>query len=207
MPRLLALLLLPLCAGYSVSCAAGDEHCFLVAASAAGTGLRGSYSIISDESPAPVRVTVTGPPPLRALHYSNEPQQPKDDEDLPVDGEFSFLAEQEGDYTICIANGDETHNDGVERLIAFNFRAVGNGFKNYSYPGLDQELSELKQGFEMFKDHQAYMNQREDVHRETLESINNKVIFWTLLEALVLVLMAYLQLRYIANFLETKRRL
>lgn len=59
----------------------------------------------------------------------------------------------------------------------------------------------------MFKDHQSYMNQRETIHKGTLESINNKVLFWTILEALALLLMAYLQIQYIANFLETKRKM
>jgi hypothetical protein len=62
-------------------------------------------------------------------------------------------------------------------------------------------------GFEIFKDHQSYMNQREDIHKATLESINNKVLFWTILESIILVVMAYLQIRYIAQFFETKRKL
>ena len=168
--------------------------------------MRGSYAIISPD-PDPISVTVTGPPPESTVHFSSKLKTLKGEESSTSDAEFSFTAEAAGDYQICIANGDEEHNDGESRLIAFNFRAIGSGFHNYTYPGLDIELGELKQGFEVFKDHQSYMNQREDIHKETLESINNKVLFWTILEAVLLIAMAYLQIKYIANFLETKRKL
>ena len=51
------------------------------------------------------------------------------------------------------------------------------------------------------------MNQREDMHKSTLESINNKVLFWTILESVILIALAYLQIRYISQFFETKRKL
>lgn len=183
--------------------------------------MRGSYAIFSDD-PEPIVVSVQGPPPQHVVFYNN---RRKSNEDLSIsDGQFSFTAEQVGDYSICISNGDEEHNDGESRQVAFNFRAIGNGFKNYTYPGLETELNELKQGisdivvilsqfylfslaFEIFKDHQSYMNQREDIHKNTLESINNKVLFWTILESVILVALAYLQIRYISQFFETKRKL
>ena len=59
----------------------------------------------------------------------------------------------------------------------------------------------------MLKDHQSYMNQREDMHKLTLESINVKVICWTVLEAVILLAMAAWQISYIRSFFETKRRL
>lgn len=190
--------------GYSVTCQAGATECFVVSASAVEMEMRGSYAIISQDA-TPIVVKVTGPPPASIEYYTSKNKDAESE--TPQDGEFSFVAEKIGDYRLCISNGDEEHNDGSPRMVAFNFRAIGNGFKNYTYPGIDSELAELKQGFELFKDHQSYMNQRENVHKETLESINSKVLFWTCLEALILVLMAYLQIKYIANFLETKRKL
>jgi len=51
------------------------------------------------------------------------------------------------------------------------------------------------------------MNQRERVHQEALEIINQKVVFWTVIEAVVVIGVAYWQLRYISTFFETKRRM
>ena len=105
--------------------------------------MRGSYAIFSDD-PEPVVVNVEGPPPQHTLYFNN---RRKSNEDTSIsDGSFSFVADQVGDYQLCISNGDEEHNDGESRQVAFNFRAIGNGFKNYTYPGLETELNELKQG-------------------------------------------------------------
>ena len=72
---------------------------------------------------------------------------------------------------------------------------------------LQSELADLKEGLELLKDHQSYMNQREDVHKATLESVNTKVLCWTVLEAVILVAMAMWQTLYIRSFFEIKRRL
>ena len=66
---------------------------------------------------------------------------------------------------------------------------------------------ELREGLDMLKDHQSYMNQREDVHKDILDSINTKVLTWTFVEAFFLLAMALWQISYISNFFETKRKL
>jgi hypothetical protein len=91
--------------------------------------------------------------------------------------------------------------------VAFNFRAVANGQKDYEYAGLDSELAALRLGLDSLRDHQSYMNQRENVHKMTLESINTKVLCWTILEAVILIAMTVWQIYYISSFFETKRRL
>jgi hypothetical protein len=95
----------------------------------------------------------------------------------------------------------------VARLIAFNYRAVAVGEVDYQFIGLQSELSDLREGLELLKDHQSYMNQREDVHKSSLESIDDKVLLWTVLEAVILIAMAFWQISYIRSFFETKRRL
>ena len=108
---------------------------------------------------------------------------------------------------MCLLSNDEVGTDGLPATVAFNFRVLASGEKDYEYKGLEQELNELKQGLNSLKDHEAYMNQREDVHKITLDSINSKVIFWTVVEALILVAMALWQVTYISNFFETKRKM
>lgn len=108
---------------------------------------------------------------------------------------------------MCISNGNQENNDGIERLVAFNFRAVPQGEHDYEFVGLQSELTDLSEGLELLKDHQSYMNQREDVHKDTLESINMKLICWTILEVTILISMALWQIMYIRSFFEIKRRI
>jgi hypothetical protein len=157
--------------------------------------------------PGQVVVRVTGPPPLKFQHYESRfSGGPDADKDLS-EGEFSFPANKPGDYEMCLASNDELGGDGLPATVAFNFRVLESGEQDYQYKGLETELTELRQGLDSLKDHQAYMNQREDVHKDTLNSITVKVVFWTIVEAVILTGMAIWQLSYISNFFETKRKI
>lgn len=105
---------------------------------------------------------------------------------------------------VCIHTNIST---GISRIVAFNFRVVTTSDKDYEYLGLESELNDLRQGLDLLKDHQSYMNQREDVHKRTLEGIDTKVLCWTILEAAILIGMTFWQISYISSFFETKRKL
>jgi hypothetical protein len=189
---------------YSIDVLAGDRHCFIVKA-ANGVPITGSYEVIHPDAKF-ISVTVTGPKGY--LHYEKSTKDKSEEEqEDSSEGFFSFDAELDGDHTMCISNGNEQENDGQPRLIAFNFRASPEGEQDYQFVGLQSELADLKEGLELLKDHQSYMNQREDVHKETLESINAKVLCWTVLEAIILIAMSFWQITYIRSFFETKRRI
>jgi len=190
---------------YSITIPSGREECFIVSTKT-GTPCSGSFEVITSSDLLPIRVTVHSPKkkqtPLFEAKFSGKGAlDPNESE-----GSFSFVAEHDGDYSMCIANGIE-NGDGVVRLVAFNFRAHITGEQDYEYAGLETELAELREGLDMLKDHQSYMNQREDVHKEILESINTKVLSWTVMEAIILIAMAFWQISYISNFFETKRKL
>lgn len=187
---------------YSVQIKAGSSSCFIITANI-GVPVTGSYEVIVPDSNY-IYVTVKGPNGY--LHYQKDAEDSKDKEDAS-EGFFSFDTEIDGDYTMCIGNGDDDNNDGIPRLVAFNFRATPPGQQDYQFVGLQSELADLSEGLQLLKDHQSYMNQREDVHKETLDSINVKVLCWTILEAIILISMALWQIFYIRSFFETKRRL
>lgn len=187
---------------YSAEIKAGTQSCFIVLATE-GVPVTGSYEIIMPD-PTYVIVTVTGP--TGYVHFEKKSDESKDKEEAS-EGFFSFDSETEGDYKMCISNGSSDDNDGITRLVAFNFRAVPQGGQDYQFVGLQTELSDLSEGLELLKDHQSYMNQREDVHKSVLDSINVKVLCWSILEAVILIAMSFWQITYIRSFFETKRRL
>ena len=192
--------------GYSIEVPSGSSECFSLTVPI-GTHCSGSFEILSDNS-APIEVNVHGPEPtseslFKAKFFGEGGLDPKETE-----GSFSFNAKYRGDHTMCILNGlDGAQADGESRLIAFNFRCHELSDEGYAYAGLQADITELREGLDMLKDHQSYMNQREDVHKGILESINTKVLAWTFLEAFILLGMALWQISYISNFFETKRKL
>lgn len=189
---------------YSIDVLPGGKDCFIVIANK-GITVTGSFEVIHPD-PKYIAVQVTNPNGY--LHYEKKPSaEEAEDRENSSEGFFSFDAELEGEHTLCISNGSDEENDGVPRLIAFNFRAAAEGELDYQFAGLKNELLDLKEGLDQLRDHQSYMNQREDVHKETLESINTKVLCWTILEAIILVAMAIWQIMYIRSFFETKRRI
>lgn len=207
--RKYAILCVFLCAlvkvlSYSIDILPGGKECFIVQTSV-GVPITGSFEVIHPDAKY-ITVQVTGPQGF--LHYEKKanPEETEEKEDSS-EGFFSFDAELAGEHTLCISNGDDSDNDGVPRLIAFNFRASPEGEQDYQFVGLQSELADLKEGLNLLRDHQSYMNQREDVHKATLESINTKVLCWTALEAIILIAMAIWQIMYIRSFFEIKRKI
>ena len=195
---------LALVSSYSISIQSGERHCFVTPATQ-GLSVSGSFEVISPD-PKPIIVRLIGPGPEDYLHYESRYQGKGEDKDFS-EGSFSIAVTTEGDYTYCIQNGDEDGGDGETRVVAFNIRAIGSDEQDHEYSSLQNELLALRQGLDFLKDHQSYMNQREDVHQETLESINTKLLCWTILEAVILLAMSLWQIAYIRGFSETKRRL
>lgn len=190
---------------YSVEINPGQKECFSVAATS-GMPCSGSFEIL-EENPKPITVKVTGPTPHAKNYFESKFSGDGSLTEEQSEGTFSFDAETEGDYSLCISNGNENENDGVVRTVAFNFRTVVTGERDYQYNGLESELDEMKQGLDFLIDHQSFMNQREDNHRNHLESMNRRILFWTIIESVILVALAFWQIVYISNFFETKRRL
>jgi p24 family protein beta-1 len=204
--RILAILviLINICVlvtSYSIEIESGEKLCYIVQA-AVGVSITGSFEVITGD-PKMIVVALTGPD--KYIHYTSKYDGKGEDKDFS-EGSFSLEAKLNGDYTFCIQNGEEGRSDGVTKTIAFNVRATDANQQDYEYSGLQSELLALKEGLDFLKDHQSYMNQREDVHKESLESINTKILCWTILEAVILLAMSIWQITYIRSFFETKRR-
>eukprot|EP00603_Paraphysomonas_imperforata_P012940 CAMPEP_0114466498 /NCGR_PEP_ID=MMETSP0104-20121206/9100_1 /TAXON_ID=37642 ORGANISM="Paraphysomonas imperforata, Strain PA2" /NCGR_SAMPLE_ID=MMETSP0104 /ASSEMBLY_ACC=CAM_ASM_000202 /LENGTH=216 /DNA_ID=CAMNT_0001639859 /DNA_START=45 /DNA_END=695 /DNA_ORIENTATION=- len=191
----------------STSVDAGKMECFILTA-AAGMPCFGSFEILSPD-PEPLSITLTGPAPTHKLYHESKYRGPNALGDDQTEGSFAFDADTDGDYELCIANGNPHNNDGQPKLVAFNFRLVegGGGDADYEYASMQSELLDLHRGLIFLKDHQSFMNQREHVHKSTLESINFKVQCWTVLESIILIAVSFWQIGNLSTFFETKRKM
>ena len=94
--------------GYSIEVEPGESECFIVNA-APGIPCTGSFEVISPD-PEPVVVRVTGP--KNFLHYESKYKGDDLKEENLSEGSFSFDSDIDGDYKMCISNGDQDSNDG-----------------------------------------------------------------------------------------------
>jgi hypothetical protein len=182
-------------------------ECFILTATQ-GMPCFGSFEILSPD-PEPLSITLTGPAPTHKLYHESKYRGDNALNDDQTEGSFAFDADSNGDYELCIANGNPHNNDGQPKLVAFNFRLVegGGGDADYEYASMQSELLDLHRGLIFLKDHQSFMNQREHVHKSTLESINFKVQCWTVLESVILIAVSFWQIGNLSTFFETKRKM
>lgn len=191
----------------STSVEPGKMECFILTATQ-GMPCFGSFEILSPD-PEPLSITLTGPAPTHKLYHESKYRGDNALNDDQTEGSFAFDADSNGDYELCIANGNPHNNDGQPKLVAFNFRLVegGGGDADYEYASMQSELLDLHRGLIFLKDHQSFMNQREHVHKSTLESINFKVQCWTVLESVILIAVSFWQIGNLSTFFETKRKM
>ena len=105
--------------------------------------------------------------------------------------------------------------DGIDREIGFSIHVVPpvRGIEGEAGPD-DRltshliELSEkLMEGLDTMTDHQEYMRERENRHTLLADSTFNRVVHWTFLEALLLILISFGQVLYLKKFFEQRRYL
>lgn len=62
---------------------------------------------------------------------------------------------------------------------------------------VEKEIRNLAQGLQAVSDEQSYIVVRERVHRNTAESTNERVMWWSICQALMLFLMCGWQVYYL----------
>lgn len=194
------------CNALSVEIAPATQECFMVPAKI-GSTISGSFEVLTPD-PRPVQVIVIGPEPTRVTQYEMTYSGEGAVDPASSEGNFLFDAEADGEYTLCLRNGDENSADGIVRLIAFNFRSKDHmpGEHDYENIEMESELSDLINGLNFLRDHQHYMNERESIHRGTLDKIKYKFVIWSLVEYGLLVMISLWQIHSILVFFETKRK-
>lgn len=106
--------------------------------------------------------------------------------------------------------------DGFPREVGFAIRVVppARGLDG-EISGPDDQLtsnlltmsSKLLTGLHTMSDHQEYMRERENKHRILAGLTFHTVMQWTILEAIILILIAFAQVLYLKKFFEQRRYL
>ena len=139
----------------------------------------------------------------------------------PGTSEGTFSIQGTGKHELCIQNGNAGNDDfyaekdGVHREVGFAIRVVPPQRGLDGEAGPDDRLTshlielsdKLMEGLRTMSDHQEYMRGREYRHKTLTEMTVNRIMQWTVLEAIVLILISCGQVLYLRKFFEQRRYL
>ncbi|KAJ7781525.1 emp24/gp25L/p24 family/GOLD-domain-containing protein [Mycena metata] len=118
-------------------------------------------------------------------------------------GTISITAEKDGRHEYCFSNQMSAIAD---KIVSFNVHGI-------IYVGedadviapIEREIRTLSNGLQSVKDEQEYIVVREKTHRNTAESTNSRVKWWSVVQAIVLFSVVGWQVYYLKSFFEIKR--
>jgi len=118
-------------------------------------------------------------------------------------GDYSFEADLDGRYKYCFSN--ENSNVGSKE-VSFNVHGIVYVAEDpENSDPLEKGVKELGELLNQVKDEQEYIVVREMVHRNTAESTNSRVKWWSIFQLGVVGGNGVFQVWYLKRFFEVKR--
>ncbi|KAI5962691.1 EMP24 [Candida pseudojiufengensis] len=117
-------------------------------------------------------------------------------------GDEQIKAQQNGKFQYCFSNEQSSR---VDLDVSFNIHGVvyidANDPKSNT---LDYAIQRLSQLTDEVKAEQGYLVIRERTHRNTAESTNSRVKWWSVFQILVVAVNSLFQIYYLKRFFEVK---
>jgi len=129
-----------------------------------------------------------------------------------TDGRYSFTASSSGTYSFCFSNAMSTVTPKTVDLSVTvggvsDYEAKGAAASDAEVTPLNAAVNQLSDAITAIASDQKYLKMREEAHRNTNESTNSRVLWWSIFEMVVLVGMSIWQIYYLKRFFEDKRAL
>lgn len=117
-------------------------------------------------------------------------------------GTFRFTANLAGRYEYCLSNRMSTVSS---KTVSFNVHGVMYVEGDAQLKPIESEIKQLAIALEAVKEEQQYLVIREKLHRNTAESTNDRVKWWSLVQAAMVLGVTTWQVFYLKRFFEVKR--
>ncbi|KAI7904331.1 emp24/gp25L/p24 family/GOLD-domain-containing protein [Cokeromyces recurvatus] len=119
-------------------------------------------------------------------------------------GSFNVVANMAGRYTYCFSNKMSTVS---AKTVSFNAHVIemNSADENTEEDPLREEIEELAESILAVKAEQEYIVARERRHRDTAESTNTRVKWWSVAQIVILIAVCVWQVHYLKHFFEVKR--
>ncbi|PWZ02338.1 supernatant protein factor, C-terminal domain-containing protein [Testicularia cyperi] len=117
-------------------------------------------------------------------------------------GTYSFTAQDDGRYTYCFSNEFSTVSD---KTVSFNVHGIIYVPDEGEMLPIEREIRDLAAGLQAVKDEQEYLVIRERVHRNTAESTNTRVKWWSIIQGAILIGVCSCQVYFVKRHFEVRR--
>jgi len=91
------------------------------------------------------------------------------------------------------------------KVLSFNVHGVLYVEDNGEIAPVEHEIRKLSSSIQGVKDEQEYIVIRERVHRNTAESTNDRVKWWSIIQTIMLVAVCAFNVHYLKSWFEVKR--
>ncbi|CAG7847046.1 SubName: Full=Related to p24 protein, involved in membrane trafficking {ECO:0000313/EMBL:CCA68219.1} [Serendipita indica DSM 11827] len=130
----------------------------------------------------------------------------------PPEGKFTFTSHEAGDHTICLSTNQTSGWFSSSHIRLYLDIAVGAARhdveKDRAHANkLSDKLRELNDKLDGIRREQQYQREREAQFRNLSESVNAKAMWYMLIQACVLVVTCYWQLRFLRYFFADRKGL
>ncbi|GMT08360.1 hypothetical protein PENTCL1PPCAC_30534 [Pristionchus entomophagus] len=127
------------------------------------------------------------------------------------EGRFTFTSHTPGEHTICLYSNSSSWFSGAQLRVHLDIQA-GEHTQDYVQIAQKDKLNELQLRIRQLLDQvdqiqkeQNYQRYREERFRQTSESTNQRVLWWSIGQTLVLVATGAWQMRHLKGFFEAKK--
>lgn len=128
-----------------------------------------------------------------------------------AEGRFSFTTHMPGEHVICLYSNTTAWFGGSQLRVHLDIE-VGEHAVDYAEVASKEKLTELQlrvrqllDQVEQITKEQNYQRFREERFRQTSESTNQRVFWWSVAQLTVLVLTGLWQMRHLRKFFEAKK--
>ncbi|CAM4677182.1 unnamed protein product [Leuciscus chuanchicus] len=129
------------------------------------------------------------------------------------DGRFTFTSHTPGEHQICLhSNSTKMALFAGGKLRVHLEIQVGEHTNNYPEIAAKDKLSELQlrvrqllDQVEQIQKEQNYQRYREERFRMTSESTNQRVLWWSIAQTIILIITGIWQMRHLKSFFEAKK--
>jgi len=127
------------------------------------------------------------------------------------EGRFTFTSHTPGEHVICLYSNSTKWFSGTQLRVHLDIH-VGEQTMDYAGIAQKEKLTELQlrvrqllAQVEQINKEQNYQRIREERFRQTSESTNQRVLWWSLTQTAILLVMGAWQMRHLKKFFEAKK--
>ncbi|KAJ8919067.1 hypothetical protein NQ315_016974 [Exocentrus adspersus] len=128
-----------------------------------------------------------------------------------AEGKISFTSHVPGEHVICMYSNSTAWFSGSQLRVHLDIQ-VGEHTINYGEIVQKEKLTELQLRIRQLLDQveqitkeQNYQRYREERFRQTSESTNSRVLWWSVTQTAVLLIMGAWQMKHLKSFFEAKK--